>query len=248
MKKTPITKRLKHIANLIPTHYNVADIGTDHGYLPSFLLEQNISRRVIMSDVNLGPLDNAKMTFAQYHSNALDKAFFRLGSGIETLTPNETDCIVIAGMGGGLIRMILEKDIEKSLSFKTWFLQPQTEQPELRDYILNTLKQPIVAEAFVEENGKLYEILVVGEYELKESSLFDAHSLTNDLEFGTKILTSDIDAYIEFIEFKKRKYKIILDRLPETDEHFEKVHLCKEKIQKIDTLLEALNVHKCGEN
>jgi len=130
-----LTDRLLAIAGEIEAGESVADIGTDHGYLPLFLWERGISHKVVMADISKGSLkkaeDNCRLL---YPDNDFD---LRLGSGIEVLKPEETDCVVIAGMGGILIKNILNEDKEKTLSFKKLVLQPRNNTGILRHWLLN---------------------------------------------------------------------------------------------------------------
>lgn len=248
MKRTPISKRLKHIAQLVKPGVSIADIGTDHGYLPSYLLEHGQCTKVILSDVNKGPLENAKMTFMEYHPTYFDKTAFRLGSGIQTLEKGEVDCVVIAGMGGGLIQMILEDDVEKSLSFNTLILQPQTEQDRLREYILHTLKLNIAYEAFVEDAGKQYEMMVVTHEQVTTEETFDVFDITSDLEFGYRVLASELLNYKPFLQNKYNKYAFVLERLPDEAIHAEKREKLLHKIKTIHTLMEAIDVYEHRKN
>ena len=101
-----LTDRLLKIASLVDKDKRLADIGTDHGYIPVYLLNKNTIQYAILGDVNKGPLDNAKKEVMR--NNLIDKVDLRLGSGIEVLKPNEVDEIIIAGMGGMLINDILK--------------------------------------------------------------------------------------------------------------------------------------------
>jgi len=110
-----LTSRLETIASLVTKGSKVADIGTDHGYIPVHLLKNNIVPFAILADINKGPLDNGKR-FVKWN-NLLDKVDFRLGSGIDVLHQGEVDEVIIAGMGGILISDILEnkKEVAKKV-------------------------------------------------------------------------------------------------------------------------------------
>lgn len=107
MKLTP---RLQKIADEIKPGETMADIGTDHGFLPLFLWEQGISPQVIMADISKGSLDKAAENCRLL---APDTDFdLRLGSGLEVLAPAEVDTVVMAGIGGNLICELLGKDLQ----------------------------------------------------------------------------------------------------------------------------------------
>ena len=153
-----LTDRLLKIASLVTEGKRVADIGTDHGYIPVYLLNKNKVPFAILSDVNKGPLDNARKEVR--HNNLLDKTDLRLGSGIEVLKKGEVDEVIIAGMGGILISELLEANKEVSHSVDKLILQPMQAQDELRKYLFSNGYE-ILNEALVKEDFRIYEILEV---------------------------------------------------------------------------------------
>ena len=110
-EKTPVCKppildnRLTMTAALIPENAVVADIGTDHAYLPCFLVNNGMIPSAIASDVADGPMENAKKTVEKY--GLADKITVRKSDGLQNIRPAECTCIVLAGMGGNLICDIL---------------------------------------------------------------------------------------------------------------------------------------------
>lgn len=230
MNKHQLSKRLLTIADIID-HGTLADIGTDHGYLGYYCLTNEVVTRAILSDVNEGPLKNAKSTFA------MDKqkynVRFRLGSGIETIGKGEVDTVVIAGMGGGLIKAILEKDMAKTKSFKHLILQPQTEQAELREWLLSQGFE-ILFDRYVFDDNKHYEC-----FKVVYNPHFTPDLEGKDLEFGYKVYEADIALYRDFLRFKLNKYVTILEKLPSSDNPLldEKRSLCQQKIGHIKSLL-----------
>ncbi len=153
-----LSDRLQIIADQIKKGETVADIGTDHGFLPIFLWESGISPRVIMTDISPGSLKKAEENCIRLHP---DTQFdLRLGSGIEVLDCEETDCLVIAGMGGILITEILGKDIKKAQSFRKMILQPRNNIGLLRYWLYNN-GFSICNEQLVREGKYICEILTV---------------------------------------------------------------------------------------
>ena len=136
----------------------MADIGTDHGFLPIALWEQGICPRVILADVNQGPLDKAKSNAAESHPGA--NFDYRLGNGLQVIEPEEVDVIVIAGMGGTLMTEILGENLEKTLSYKKLILQPRKDIGELRHWIYNNF-MCITNEQLVWEGKYIWPILTV---------------------------------------------------------------------------------------
>lgn len=152
-----IGSRLEAIANLILSNCVLADIGTDHAYLPVYMLQQQKIRAAIAGDIAEGPCRAADNTVAMYGMKG--KVQVRLGSGLSVLKAGEADCISIAGMGGSTIVDILSADIEIARSAKRLVLQPQTGAPGLRKWLLEN-NWDIVDEELVIDNKRLYEIIV----------------------------------------------------------------------------------------
>jgi len=146
-----LSERLKLIADQVEPGERVADIGTDHGYIPIYLKENKISDIAIMADISEGSLAKAK-------ENALE-GDFRLGSGISVLEPAEVDCVIIAGMGGLLITEILGADISLSRSFKKYVLQARNRVGELRKWLIGN-DFSIEKNLLVREGKAICEIIV----------------------------------------------------------------------------------------
>ncbi|MBQ7007325.1 MAG: SAM-dependent methyltransferase, partial [Oscillospiraceae bacterium] len=131
MKLSP---RLKAAADMVRCGKKIADIGTDHAHLPIFLVENGICVSAVASDVRPGPIANAKANVEA--AGLADKIQLRLASGLDKVSPDEADDIVIAGMGGILMVQLLEvaewlKDESKHL-----VLQPQSHAEILREYLI----------------------------------------------------------------------------------------------------------------
>ena len=143
-----LTDRLQKIADEINIGETMADIGTDHGFLPLYLWEKGISPSVIMCDVSEPSLAKAKAAAGAYQfGHELD---FRIGDGLTVLSAGEVDAVVIAGMGGFLIRDILDRDMEKTCSFGKFILQPRNHAGLLRYWLkannFNIVKNQLVRE------------------------------------------------------------------------------------------------------
>ena len=137
---------------------SAADIGTDHGYVPMLLVKNNISPRVIMSDISGGSLAKARETFKIAGLEA-DEKDYRIGDGLATIEPAEVDTIIIGGLGGLTIIDILDADISKSKSYKNLVLQPRKHSGELRHY-LYTHGWDICEEVLAEEGKFQCEIIL----------------------------------------------------------------------------------------
>ncbi len=152
-----LTPRLKKIADLIPKGSVVADIGTDHAYLPAYCVINGICPNAFAMDVNEGPLNSAEQTVKT--NGISDKIELRLSDGIEKLNPGEADVIVIAGMGGLLIESILKAHPEVLKEGTVLILQPMLAQKELREYLYSS-QNAVTDEYLAVEGEKVYNIIV----------------------------------------------------------------------------------------
>lgn len=140
----------------------MADVGTDHGFLPIYLVEKGISPKAVLADVSAFSLEkgkkNAYMTVENMQT--LDQLDFRVGDGLKVLESGEVDAIVIAGMGGKLIRDIMAADFKHTCSFNKFILQPRIGQGHLRKWLLEK-GFSIVNEDLVVEGDYIPEIITV---------------------------------------------------------------------------------------
>lgn len=150
-----LSKRLEKIVELTPKSKVIADIGTDHGYIASELIRRGKANHVIATDINSQPLEKA-VAIAQRYSLE-DQMEYRLGPGLTVLEPGEVNGVIIAGMGGAMIRDILNDSprVVKELDFI--LLQP-AQNPELVREYLYSRHYRILAEDLVREvDGRFYE-------------------------------------------------------------------------------------------
>jgi tRNA (adenine22-N1)-methyltransferase len=229
MKLTP---RLLTIAKLIPQNDRVADIGTDHGYIPVYLIKNKIARRVIAADVNNGPLQSAQKNIALHHMENYIET--RLGNGLEILQAGEVDTVIIAGMGGLLIRDILVAHPEVTCGINTFVLQPMVAQDDLRRWLLNNGFK-IVDERLVKEEHRIYEVMVV-----KKGS----QSVSDEIyyEIGEKLIENKDPLVVEFINKYLKKYNEILSQLAGQNSEIanEKRNMCLQKVEKLEEVLACL--------
>lgn len=156
--KLELSPRLGAIAGLVPESCGcLADIGTDHGYVPVSLLLEGKIRRAVASDIGAPPLDHARRTAAQY--GVTEKLDFRLGDGLSVLDPGEAEVIVIAGMGGDAITEILAA-APWSRAGPLLLLQPMSKAEVLRAFLPEN-GYAVLAERLVQDKGVLYPILTV---------------------------------------------------------------------------------------
>lgn len=152
-----LTPRLRAIAMQVPQGARLVDVGTDHGYLPVWLLLQGRIEQAIAADLREGPLDRARETARQY--GQVENICFRLCNGLTDITADEVDTVVIAGMGGETISAIMEAAPWVCLD-KLLLLQPMTGMPQLRQW-LQSHGYIILEEQIVREGKRLYSIWTV---------------------------------------------------------------------------------------
>lgn len=151
-----LSKRLGAVASLVGEGHILADIGTDHGYIPIYLVENHICPKAFAMDVGKGPLARA-----EEHITGLGLGNYietRLSDGLAALVPGEADSMIAAGMGGGLIIKILEDGRTVLSEMKEVILQPQSEIAKVRKYLFENGYRSI-AEDMVKEDGKFYPMM-----------------------------------------------------------------------------------------
>ena len=200
-----LTDRLLKIASLVDNGKRIADIGTDHGYIPVYLLNQNKIQYAILGDVNKGPLENARKEVTR--NKLQDKVDLRLGSGIEVLKENEVDEIIIAGMGGMLINNLLKANEKVAHTTEKLILQPMQAPEELRMFLYQN-GYKILDEHLVREEHRLYEIIVC-KYEGLEPQEIDPIYY----EIGLKLIQNNDPLLNDFIENKIRINQNVLKKL-----------------------------------
>lgn len=175
MSKTILSKRLSAIALLIPESGGVADVGTDHGYIPVWLRQNGHEGKIYATDINSGPLDKAR-EHALRQSAHKDISFL-LCDGLEQVPPQEVQTVVMAGMGGETIAGILSAAPWTGQGGRTLILQPMTKSGELRLWLFENGYE-VLSEQLVEE-GKVYEILTArggADKSYSPAELFTGHT------------------------------------------------------------------------
>ena len=151
-----LSKRLKTVADCVTPGNVVADVGTDHGYIPIYLAAHGISPHVIAMDVNEGPLSTAGRNISL--NNVDNLVSTRLSDGLKELGPNEADTVIISGMGGLLTVRILKDDMDKVRSLKELILSPHSDWDVVRHF-LHDEGMMITDEHMVIDDGKYYVVM-----------------------------------------------------------------------------------------
>lgn len=153
-----LTPRLRAVADWVPQGARLADIGTDHGCLPVWLIQNGIIQRAIAADLRDGPLESARRTAQRF--GLADSISFRLCDGLTGITPGEVDTVAIAGMGGETIAGILDAAKWTLTEDTLLLLQPQSTFSELRSYLIENGYR-IQKERIVREGKRLYVVMMV---------------------------------------------------------------------------------------
>ena len=165
--------RLSAIAAFVPQGSRVADIGTDHAYLPVFLMQTGTAKKVVAVDVHPGPYQAALENVAS--AGLSEEIAVRFGDGLKVLSPGEIDTVVIAGMGGHTIIKIFEGSLAVTKSLRRLILQPMAAASALRRWLAAS-GWCIAAETLVEEDGILYEVIVA-----EQGEIFSYRSILDDI-------------------------------------------------------------------
>ena len=225
-----LSERLNSIVKHIEKTEILADIGTDHGYIPIYSIENEICNKAIAIDINKDPLDKARL-------NAIiegvdDKIDFRLADGIKGLKKEEANVVVIAGMGGNLIRDILEESIGTVESIDYLILQPAQNPEILREY-LYTNDYEVIKEDLCYDEEIYYEVFKV-KRKAGESTILDSLYY----EISPKLLMEKHPLMKDYLEEKVSNYKRIEGFIKEgTDNAKVRKELIKEKINIISNMI-----------
>lgn len=228
-----LSKRLNWIIEKLDKAKVIMDVGTDHGYIPIYLVKNGIAEKVIASDINKDPLKKAQINAAL--DGVSDKIDLRLGGGLAPLKNREAEAVIIAGMGGNLIRDILEADFNKVKSLQYLILQPAQNPEVLREYLYNS-DYEILDEDLCLDEGKYYELFKVryksGDY-IKLENIF--------YEISPTMLSKKLPLLKSYIESKIDKNKKVINFIVDDTEHAkERKNELKEKIERLESLLKSV--------
>ena len=236
MNAQQLSMRLTRVASHVPTGATVADIGSDHAYLPCYLVSQGLAERAVAGEVVKGPYESAKKQVKQEQLE--DKIEVRLASGLEAIHPEDgITAITIAGMGGPLIVSILDQGLEKLAGVSRLILQPNVNAKAIREWA-QTHQWAIVEEEIIKENNKIYEILVL------ERSSQPVVLTPAQLLMGPVLMKQQTEAFREKWQRESAQWTNIIASIESTEQTLEIVDKKNELVQKIKLVEEVLN----GEN
>lgn len=226
-KNIELSLRMQTVADMVQPGGCVCDIGCDHAFVSIYLVANGIADHVIASDVRMGPCTIARENIARWGMD--DRIDLRLGDGLDTVKPGETDSIIIAGMGGILITDILSAGKTVVDTAKQLVLQPQSELEHVRRYI-HEQGWFITDEKMLVDAGKYYVVMSVdvGESSRNEEKTNDIAGIArsendrfahnSDLQeiyfkYGRRLLESHSAVLKDYLEDRRRSLVDIISGL-----------------------------------
>ncbi len=230
MNETKLSQRLQTVAQFIPKGASLADIGSDHAYLPCFSYLQGDSVKAIAGEVVEGPFQSAKKQVEKLGLTSYISV--RKGDGLSVIEEqDEITCVTIAGMGGALIAKILEEGKEKLSGVKRLILQPNIAASPVRKWLLAN-DFALVAERILEEDNKIYEVLVA---ERGEGLKLYKH-IERDLLLGPFLILEKNEAFVKKWTYELTSWKNIISHL-HTERSMEKKEELQRKIALVEEIL-----------
>ncbi len=191
-----LSPRLFNIRELVEPVLSIADVGTDHGYVPARLLQENLAERVIATDVSKLSLDKSERLLTELFSK--DKFDVRCGDGLKVLEPGDMEVVIIAGMGGQLMIRLLTDEMELVKSLKYIILQPM----QGAELLFNWLSEhgfKLLDMRLAREDRRFYPMMKLSYTGINEDINYECfHSSPN---------------YPAFVEFQVNHYQQIEDQI-----------------------------------
>lgn len=219
-----LSKRLRAVADLVQSGTVLADVGTDHAYIPIALVEEGKIPRALAMDINQGPLMRAKENIRAHGLE--EKIETRLSDGLEKMKKKEADTILIAGMGGLLTVRILDTRKEVLEDCQALVLQPQSDLPSVRGW-LKREGYEITAEDLVLEDGKYYPMMRAQKCPKEEGKEGQdrqtgaagetLYKEEQELRYGSLLLQKRHPLLLGYLEREEMLYKNVLDSLEGKD-------------------------------
>ncbi len=228
-----LTPRLQAIADRIPPGIRTVDVGTDHGYLPAWLVGQGICPGAWATDIQKGPLENARETVTR--EGLETQIELRLGPGLVPMRGGTPQGIIIAGMGGILIAEILEADLKLAKQAEILILQPMSGFKELRRWLV-THGFRITDECLAQEGRRLYEIICARSGDSQEPDSF------NDL-VGYCLPVSGDPLFPQFVRNQIRRFEKIIVEAGSASGTEERIGECQGILEKLREVQPCESTH-----
>ena len=221
-KKINISNRLKTIGDFVIDNSKVVDVGCDHGLLSIYVYQNKKNVSIIATDINEGPLNEAKNNIKNYDLENIIET--RISDGLKNIYKNEFDTIVIAGMGGNTIVDILSYDLDKTRSSNRIIIQANNNINKVRNFLIYN-KFKIEDERLVKENNIISTVILFtkNEEKIKYSS--------NEILFGPILIKENSKLFQELLKNELSKYHKILNKIPK--KYLLKRYKIKKYISKI---------------
>ena len=231
-----LSKRMKAVASMVTPGGVLADIGTDHGYVPISLVQGKKLKKAVAMDINVGPLQRANEHIREF--NLEEYIETRLSDGVEKLAVGEADSILIVGMGGELVIHILTDGEEVCRSAKELILQPQSELGKVRKF-LREHNYKIIDEDMVIEDGKYYPMMkVIPVEEMNPWEVLPEEVMPACDEYGPFLLKNGNPSLRKYLVKQHKQLTKILKELDKQAES-EAILKRKEEVQKEISLNES---------
>ena len=203
-----LNKRLKAISDLVKPCDILFDVGSDHGFLPLYLLLNKKIKHAIIGEINHGPLEQAKKNFRDYANLSVS---YLLSDGLKQ-NNQKLDAVVIAGMGYETIEHIILQDIEQFKSISQILIQSNTKNDQLRQF-LNDKHFSIIDESIVKDRKYFYPVIKV-KYDQNKQLLNKSEIL-----FGPILIQKNTDIFKDYLLFQKGiEEKILVAQKKESSE------------------------------
>ena len=229
-------ERLTRVASFVPNESKVCDVGSDHAYLPVYLIQNDQITSAIAGEVVEGPYLSAKQTVRDYRME--NRIEVRLGDGLQILSKeDDITAVTICGMGGELISRILEAGYSGGHlnGLERLILQPNVAEHFVREWLMNH-SYHIVEETVVEDNHRLYEIIVAEPVDKR----VDYTEL--ELKYGPILLKESSALSVAKWNRMNRKNKEILEQLQKskTPQH-EKIEQFEKAFNELQGVIDHAN-------
>ncbi|MCM3488606.1 tRNA (adenine(22)-N(1))-methyltransferase TrmK [Alkalihalophilus marmarensis] len=235
MNDRQLSKRLQRVAAYVPKGSKTADIGSDHAYLPCYLCLEDQTAKAIAGEVNEGPYLSAVSQVRQ--SGLTDRISVRMGNGLEVIEhADQVNVITIAGMGGALITSILEDGKDKLKEVDRLILQPNVSAITIREW-LDREGWSLASEEIIEEDDKIYEILVA---DRGENVMLYEEDRKKKMLLGPYLINEMNEAFQKKWTYEMKNWERILtqfERATETPELSAKKDELKHKIKMVQEVL-----------
>ncbi len=220
MAEVVLSNRMQALTDMVTPGTVITDVGCDHGFVSVYLVQKGISPRVIAMDVRSGPLEHAREHIREY--GLADRIETRLSDGLHSLKTGEAAGMICAGMGGPLMEKILTEGREQAREFKELILQPQSEIPHFRTFLMEE-GYLLMDENIIYEEGKYYFMMKVrwlGEMsedavraQVRDSWKADDAESGLAGQFGPLLLSRKCPLLLNYLEWQLAQHEQIAKRL-----------------------------------